>query len=173
MQKVTLKYGLIAGGIMAVFFVISWIVTSGDSPNYGMSEVIGYAAMILSLSVIFMALKEYRALRAPAGMSVWQGFQVGLVISLIAALIFVVVDTAYITWVDPQFAENYANYQVGVMEANGASNAEIEAMKQQMQAYSNPLFMEAIMFVTVWVIGMIISLIAALVMQQKGESVAA
>lgn len=80
------------------------------------------------------------------------------------------VDYIYTTVINPDFASEYLEVTLKTYEST-YSGAELEAKKaeltQQMQDYGGSGFMAALMFVTVVLIGFVLSLISALILQRK------
>ena len=73
-------------------------------------------------------------------------------------------------WIDPEFMETYTQYSLDKMQAE-MSPEEFEIAKaqtlEQMTMFDNLLFQFVIMFLTVFVIGLIISLLSATYFQVK------
>ena len=63
MHKVVLKYGLIAGSIMVTLFAISALLVMENPENYTITEVIGFASIILCLMAIFFGIQWLTALK--------------------------------------------------------------------------------------------------------------
>ena len=84
MRKVTLTFGLLAGVIISVFMVIG-IVLWEKTGKITASELIGYATMVIALSMVFFGIKSYRDNYQNGAIGFWKGFQVGLLITLISA----------------------------------------------------------------------------------------
>src|SRR5947209_751026 len=89
MRKVVLTYGLIAGLIVSLLMVVSFLVVTPES-DFAFSYVLGYASMLIALSMIFFAIKSYRD-NYSGGTITWsRGFMVGLYVSLIASVLYVI-----------------------------------------------------------------------------------
>ncbi|MEM9022793.1 MAG: DUF4199 domain-containing protein [Bacteroidota bacterium] len=166
MAKQALKFGLIAGAVMMAigFLPVLWVGTS-DLHCYEYGEAIGYTAMVLGLLSIVLAVRQYRDKELGGYISFGQALGLGLLISVVAALIFVIGDLLYVTQIEPDFLNNWVDCEVGKMEARNASPeeiAEIEAFRTWSSAA-----LETMMFVTVFSIGLVISLASALLLQRK------
>ena len=99
-----------------------------------------------------------------------KAFIIGIIISLFAALGFGVIDGIYVGFINPDFGSQYLEYTLEGMKTT-LSPEEFEIKKaeltQQMEAYSNPFFTGMFMFFIVFVIGIIVSLLSALILQRK------
>lgn len=169
MKKYILKYGIVASLILTGIIAISFAMQSGGQPDYGLGEVIGYAAMFLSLATIFVAIKQFRDREGHGTISFGSALKMGVLITLIVASVFVVFDALYITVIEPDWSANYQQYTLKQMESSGATEAEIEAMNAQFAAYegtSGVIFIQVVMFFTVFIIGLLISLISAAVLKK-------
>jgi len=176
MKKYILRYSLIASIILIVIFSVSFIMMSEDNPDYALSELIGYSAMIISLATIFFAIKHFRDRELNGNISFKKALGLGCMIALIVALVFVCFDLFYVAVIDPDFMVKYQAYQVELMEAEGADQDAIDAMNTEFEAFQGPMgrvLMELVMLFTVFVIGLIISLISAAVLKSEPTTVQA
>ncbi len=166
MIKAALKYGLMAGLMIFIIGFVPLIIAGGPQElGYGISEVLGYASMILSLLFIIIAVKQYRDKQLRGKISFGKALGLGLLVSVVAGIILVVGDTIYLLYIDPDFAVNHMEHQIGVMRDSGVSETEIQAMQQQM--VSATWIFEVVMFLTVFFFGLIISLITAAIYKKK------
>lgn len=168
MKKTVLRFGSISGFILVKLSAISYLTIGTDPNNYALSEIVGYTSMVLSLAIIFFALMHHR--KKQGHLNFGQGFVIGLGISTIAALLFAIFDVFYTTVIEPDFMTNYMNYYVEQIK-NNPNLSETDRMTQlvELEAYADmsPAFMGFIMFVTVWMIGIIMTLIAAAIFKSK------
>ncbi|MCB0711053.1 MAG: DUF4199 domain-containing protein [Ignavibacteriae bacterium] len=171
MKKTVLKYGIIGGLIMAVCFALS-VPLSGDPVNYDTMEIIGYGSIILSLIAIFFGIKSYRDQQLGGCLPFRKGVLIGIGISAIASAFLGVYTFIHIAWIDPGFVESYSAWEVekiesGEMAANEKQKAiqEIEEMKV---AYASPLIQGLVMYATVFLMGIVISLISAAILKRGG-----
>jgi len=129
MQKVTLTFGLLAGVIVSVFMVIIMGLCENGIINLDNSDFIGYGSMVIAVSMIFFGIKSYRDNYQNGAIKFGKGLQVGLLITLVASLIYAAAgETYYQINPDTQAAlmDKYADHYINKMKENGASPAEIE-----------------------------------------------
>ena len=144
--------------------MVPWLVF-GFNMSYGIAETMGYLSMILALSVIFLALRYYRNKLNDGKLKFWQGMQLGVGITLIPALLsFIWTVVFFIFWGDDfkefaadHFREKLDPQSFAVYEAN-LNNP----------LYTNAFFQGFVLFLTVLVIGIIISLISSLILKRDG-----
>ena len=176
MKNKTLFYGLIAGGILAAALLIPFLFMDKNNPNWTLGEIIGYSSMILSQLVIFFAIRDFRDKRNNGKINFSRALGVGMKVSLVAASIFVLFDTLYITVINPDFFDQYLSFTVEQMEADNKPQAEIDKVKADYANFEGAagVFMNgAVMFVTVGFIGFLIALGSSFILRRPeddGES---
>ncbi|MFD2566982.1 DUF4199 domain-containing protein [Pseudotenacibaculum haliotis] len=168
MKKTVLRYGSYGGITLAVLFVLGLYI--GQGLDYSVREVIGYTTMILSLSFIFFAIKHQRDKENEGIISFGSSLKIGVLISLIVALVFGVINLVYVEIINPEFtAEYYAHmvekYRNSLSEVD--FQAKLKELEAQKELFSSTFMSTLIMFMTVFVLGFIISLISALFLQRK------
>ncbi|MCG8603705.1 DUF4199 domain-containing protein [bacterium] len=174
MRKVTLVFGLIAGAIISIFMFVSWALLDKGTINFDSGEIAGYAIMVIALSMIFFGIKSYRDNYQNGAITFGKGLQVGLLITLVASLMYAVSwEIYYQSQPDdqPSFMETYTEHSIAKMKDNGASEAEIEQAVQDManmvEMYKNPLVRFGITLVEILPVGVVISLISAGLLRKK------
>jgi ABC-type sugar transport system permease subunit len=170
MKKTVQVYGLIAGLVVATLMLISTSIhcANGDFDN-GM--IYGYGIMILSFSLIFVAIKNYRDKFNGGLISFGKAFKIGLFITLVASTIYVIAWQIDYRFFVPDFMDKYTVYMLDKLRASGASQAEISKQALEMakmsEMYKNPLFNILLTYVEIVPVGLVVSLISALVLKRK------
>jgi len=171
MKKTILTYGLIAGAIIAILMQIQF---SGyvDNLNYG--ELVGYASMVVSFSMIFVGVKKYRETLQNQKIGFLNAFLVGLGISLIATLCYVISWGFIDGFVDGNFIDTYEASTMEALKAKNASSEELAETQKTMdgyrELYSNPFTKAGITAVEVFPVGLLISLITAIIFWFKDKN---
>ncbi|TQV81433.1 DUF4199 domain-containing protein [Aliikangiella coralliicola] len=175
MQQKILKYGLISGGVIVLIPVLGSMIIGTGPESYRMGEIIGYSTMILSLLVIFMAVNEYKKNHPDESISAKQIMLIGCGVSAIAGLMFGIYNWIYVTFLVPDFMDQYFNYYIETIRNGGGTQQEIDTqiadLQQQKEMFMNPLVSFFVMFVTVFAIGFIISIVSALAQSSKVKQV--
>jgi len=164
MKKLILVYGAISGLVI--------IVINTLSIELGIAYVwLGFLVMFIAFSSIFVAVKQYRDDTLGGVIRFGTGFLVGLGITVIASLVYVLVWELYLAMTDYAFIDAYiasiieGRHAAGVSEAElAATIADTETIRQQ---YSNPLFRLPMTFVEVFPVGVLISLISAFILRES------
>ncbi len=174
MNKYIIKYGIIAGAVVVLISVISGWFLGQDPENFRMGEIIGYSTMVLSLLLIFLAVNEYKQKNPHTQLSFGQAFIIGIGISAIAGIIFGIYNWVYVSYLAPDFMDNYFNYYIENIKNSGEPQAQIEAqiakLNEEKAFFMNPLVSFVAMFMSVFGIGLIISLVSAAAQRSKTDS---
>lgn len=174
MNHPILRYGAIATGILlGVNIFVLLLFGVPDENSYAIGEVVGYATIVLSLLPIFFALKYYRDVYGDGRLGFWKGVGIGAGISALPAVAFAIYNMIYVRWIDPEFTEKYLRYSLD-KATESMSADQLQQYTAQLEAqqamYSDPFFQGAIMFLTVFLIGMLITIASALLLQRKSET---
>ena len=168
MKNTVIKYGLYALLSGFVLFGLPFLFGMGVDFAYG--ELIGYTSMVLSLLFVYFGIKHYRDKVNGGKVSLGKAIAIGMLIALFSAVGVAIFDYIYTTQINPDFASEYLEYSIKKM-GETLSPAELKVksaeLTQQMKDYGSPWIMALMMFVTVVILGFIISLISGLILQRK------
>lgn len=170
MVRLILIAGIVAGVIVgAPMIAMMWAFK--DSENPPMSAVLGYATMLVALSVIFLAVKRQRDHAGGGVIKFWPAFGMGLAISAVAGVIYVLAWEASLALTGVDFAGHYADVMVAQQRAKGVSGAELERFIAEMDAfrrnYANPLYRMPVTFTEIFPVGVLVSLISAALLRNS------
>jgi len=164
MLRTILKYGVIAGLVVGGFELVTFTAFSGMPPlKYGM--VLGYATMLIALSAVFVGIKQHRDMDRGGVIGFWPAFGIGLGISFIASIFYVVAWEAVQAMTNMDFASAYSNAILASEKAKGASAEALAKMSAEMEAfkvqYADPRFRLPMTFVEIFPVGVPVSLVSA------------
>ena len=135
MKKIILTHGVIAGFVVIAAMILSLVLADEDTSMSGL-QWLGYLIMIVALSLIFVGIKKVRDQELGGVIRFGTATKVGLGITLIASLIYVVVWEINLSLTDYAFIDQYtesileSKREEGLSgEAMAAAEAEMEAMK--------------------------------------------
>lgn len=164
MKKPILIYGAIAG------FVIITVNTVSFEMGIG-AEWLGYLVMFIAFGVIFLAVKQYRDDLLGGVIRFKSAFLLGLGITLVASLVYVLVWEAYLALTGHAFIDTYIASLVENRRAAGATDAELAATVAEMEVmreqYANPLFRVPVTFMEIFPVGLLVSLVAAFILRNS------
>lgn len=152
MKTTVIKFGIY--GLVVAMVIFLGALYFGRGLSYGTQEVLGYTSMIASLVFVYFGIKHFRDQENEGRVSFGKALIIGLLISLITAVGFAIADYIYTTAINPDFFEEYE----AAMLAQGYEG-EIPKFTSSLAAL--------LMFLTVTVLGLIISIISALILQKK------
>ncbi len=164
MLRNVLTYGAVAGLIVAVPMIGIMVATDGRPPlEYGV--LVGYATMLIALSTVFVAVKRQRDLDGGGVIRFWPAFGLGLGISAVAGLFYVLAWEAALAITQADFISAYTESLVEAERAKGASPAAIAKLRAEMESfrasYANPLFRMPLTFAEIFPVGVLVSLVSA------------
>jgi hypothetical protein len=172
MLPIILIYGLIGGVIVGapmVWGMLTFDPSSGSMPENG--AIIGYATMLVALTGVFLGVKHYRDKVLGGVIKFLPALGMGLAISAVASLGWVVAWEISLAVTKFDFAAVYYDAMIEQARAAGKPAEEIAKLTQEGQdfaaMYSNPLIRMAITFVEMFPLGVVISLISAALLRNS------
>jgi hypothetical protein len=158
-------YGLIAG--LVVIIPMSWTILVLSQG----SMLFGYLTMIVGLTAVFLGVKHYRDKALGGVIRFGPALLVGLGISAVASLVYMIGWEVSLTLSDTDFAQSYAKSMVEAARAKGASPEELQKAIADADAfaksYANPLFRMPMTFVEIFPVGVLVSLISAALLRNS------
>jgi hypothetical protein len=172
MKRTILIFGLISGALSSVMMVatVPFLNKIGSDRGY----VIGYTAIVLSFLLVYFGIRSYRDNIGNGQITFAKGFLVGISITLISCVFYVVTwEVLYFTILH-DFMDKYAAYIIEKAKASGASaaalQAKVEQLKKYKELYENPFFNAAMTFIEPFPVGLGITLISAAVLRRKPQA---
>lgn len=169
MRKKILVFGLIAGLIC-----IAWplgLITFDKSCNYEYGELFGYLTMLLAFSMIAVAVKNVRDKDLGGFITFGRAFRVGLLVTLVASTVYVLIWLLYFYGTDSNFMEQYSAHMIEQLKSSGLSQKAIDKQIQEIhefeKMYQNPFFNALITYTEIIPVGLLISLISAAILRKK------
>jgi hypothetical protein len=173
MKKIVITYGLISAVISAIMWTcIALLMRSSKSFDHGMNGmIIGYASMLISIFIIYFAIKNYRDNIAGGTIKFGKAFMIGLYISIIYAVCYVITWMILRQTLLTDFVDKYIAYQRTELQQSGLSaeamSKKIAEMEQTKAIFANP-WMEALMvFTEPWPIAILVTLVSAFILSRK------
>lgn len=169
MKRIVLTFGVISGAISALMMFASLpFIRSVPFEYYA---AIGYTTFVASFLMVFFGIRSYRDNVGGGAISFGRAFQVGILITLISCAIYAVTwDFIYHRFF-PDFLDQYSNYMIEKMRAQGAT---AEAVSEQMQLnvqfkewYRNPVLRYGLTLMEAFPVGLLVTLISAWVLRKR------
>ena len=169
MKRIVLTFGLISGAISAA--LMAALAPFIDDIGFDKGMIIGYTSMLIAFLLVFFGVRSYRETVGDGYITFGRAFGVGILITLISCICYVVTwEIVYFNFL-PDFFEKYSAYLVEQTRASGASPAEIakqvEDMNNMKALYDNPFFNGAITFLEPLPMGLLVTLLSAAILRKR------
>jgi len=168
LKKIVLIFSLILGAILCVNMFIMVNMFYGNQ-DFKTNDVVGYAALVVVFSLIFFAVRNYRNKHLNGFISFGKAFKTGILVAFLASTLYVVVWLFYYYLFVPDFLDKYIAYVL-----KRAPEAQLAAKTKEMESfremYKSPFFVIIITYSEIFPIGLIVSLVSALILKRKKKT---
>jgi hypothetical protein len=169
MKKTVLIFGLLSGAVAAALMFAT--LPFADRIGFERGLIVGYTTIILSFLLVFFGIRSYRENIGGGAISFGRAFADGILITLISCICYVVAwEILYFKFM-PDFADKYAAHAIEKLKAAGATAAAIQAQmdeaKNLKRILDNPFLNAAATFIEPFPVGLIITLISALILRKR------
>ena len=174
MKRTVLVFGLIAGIILSVFIFVSVpYMRNMTAESMSTSMFVGYAVQLLTFSLIFFAIKQYRDKYNNGLISFGKAFRIGLWISLIGSMFYVITWAIAYNYMIPDFMDIWERCQLEAAMNKGASAQEIAKIKQDVadgkEIYSTWWGFTGFTLMEIFPTGLLVSIISAFILKRKNR----
>jgi hypothetical protein len=166
-----LRYGTVAGLIVAIPMVWRMLSVEADAGDPLGGMLIGYLTMLVALTAVSLGIKHYRDKVKGGVVKFLPAVGVGLAISAVAGVFYVVGWEISMAYSEFDFARYWSNYLVEGARAKGANAAELARAEADAQRflvqYANPLWRIPMTFIEIFPVGVLVSLISAAILRNS------
>ncbi len=171
MLKIIVRYGLIAGVIVATPMIWSMARMPADARVEAMGGYLrGYVIMLVALSMVFLGIRHYRDRVQGGVIKFGRAFLVGLGISTVASVLYVIGWEVASAISDFDFAQAWSNSMIEAARAGSGGPADVERATAEaadfVRLYSNPMFRLPMVFIEIFPVGIVVSLISAAILRK-------
>jgi len=172
MKRNVLVFGSISAVLLGiwVFGSMAWYYQVKDCQG---SMLAGYTAMLLALSLVFVGVKNYRDKQNGGVISFGKAFKIGLLIALIASTGYVVAWLIDYYAFIPDFMDRFSAHMLKQAHADGLTGAalskKVEEINTMKKLYQSPVMVILFTYMEVLPVGLIVSLITALILKRKAK----
>jgi hypothetical protein len=164
MLRRILSYGVIAGVIVGVP-LFGLTVAMNGLPPAPWAAAVGYLTMLIALSTVFVAIKRRRDADLGGVIKFWPAFGLGLAITAVAGIFYVLAWEAALGATHLDFAGTYAKMQIERQKAHGVTGEALArytaGMERWKAEYANPLYRVPMTFAEILPVGVLVSLVSA------------
>lgn len=170
MQKIIVKFGLIAGLLTTAFMVITMVILPPVAES-SWGAYVGYASMIIAFSTIFIGIRSYRDHHEAGQVTFVRGLLIGLGITSIATIFYVVGWMVYYPLGGEAIMDEYFRTSIENIKQSELGEEEMQAKLAKMQRfeqdYQLPLVRILYSIFEIFPVGLLISIISALLLKKK------
>src|ERR1700730_12632902 len=172
MKKTIITFGLISGVVSSLMMAAT--VPFAGRIRFEKGCVVGYTGIVLSFLLVFFGIRSYRDNVGNGQITFTKAFAVGISITLISCICYVVTwEILYFNFMH-DCMDNYRAPTIEKLKASCASPAAVQVQVQQLkkfkEQYENPLFNSLMTFIEPFPIELAITLISAAVLRKKAQS---
>lgn len=160
MKKHVLTFGMMPGLIWLALqlFTVNQMYTN---PDLETNDFLGYTAMVVIFSLIFFGIRDYRNKKLDGIISFGKALKAGVLMALVATVVYVIVWLFYYYLFVPDFLEVYSQF---VLEND---LADAEYLESLMTWYKTPLGMILLTSLEVLPIGLVVALVSSLILKKN------
>lgn len=167
MKRIILIYGVLVGAIVICTMIIGYALATPDMNTA--SYAFGYLTMLVAMSLIFAGIKKYRDRDLGGVIRFWPGLRLGLGISAVAGIIYVIGWEINLALTDYVFIENYTKGIIEAKKSEGLSGEALETVIANMEKmktnYGNPFYRMPMTFIEIFPVGFLVSLLSAAILR--------
>jgi len=171
MKKLVLVYGSIAGAIVALMLVVSFLFLMERTSEFVQTQgmIVGFASQFLALSFIFIATHSYKKNVLGGSIKFGTALKIGLLISFIASTIYV------LTWIilyhtgSSVHMELMAENEINQLIKENATQEKIDAVKERWAFYRTLPGLTLWTYIEILPTGILFSLISATIFAITGK----
>jgi hypothetical protein len=170
MKKTILRFGTYAGIFELVCFALVWLVIKLFPIDHGTQGNIGLVAITCPLIFVYVGIRYYRDKLNDGSISFLKALRLGLLIVIIPALSYALVETVYVLYIDPQFYDKVFAYDIEQYRKTlppAAFALKAKALKAELAMDKNPFYNFSLMVLIIGCLGVIVSLISSLLLMRK------
>lgn len=174
MKQIAFRYGLYATLLIVGVSAFNLLVLVKITGNTG-QEVAGYLAMLLAMVFVFLGMRRYRDQVNGGYLSFGEGMRLGLLIASIPAVFFGLFDLLYTEVINPGWLDDYYHQYIERIRATtepARLEAELAKAAKEKEFFSNPVMQFLVMGATVFIIGVIVTIISALTLRRSKARIA-
>jgi hypothetical protein len=169
MKHVVLKYGFIAGAILAGLMLVTMPFHEQIGWDNGM--YVGYTTMVLAFLMVYFGVRSYRDSAGGGAVGFGKAFGVGMLIVLVASLCYVAMWQVMYFKLMPGFRGKMLEAIVEQARKQGAPPAEVAKKRleteQFLAMYDNPAVNAGITLLEPLPVGLVFALVSAAVLRRR------
>jgi len=167
MKKVILRYGTYAGVFEFIAFVITWLIIDITNVEHKLQGAIGLVTILIPLIFVYFGIRYYRDRVNNSNITFLKALQVGLLIVIVPAVSFAIIETVYVLYINPKFYQNIAAFDIEQYRKTlspAQFTAKLNEIKQQVAMNDNPFYNFFGMILYIGALGVIVTLLSSVLL---------
>jgi len=169
MKKIVLTFGVLSG---LVSTALMWATLPFlEKIGFDKGLIVGYTGIVLSLLFVYFGVRSYRDNKLGGRIAFGRAFGVGLLITLISCVFYVISWQVLSRNFMPDFADQYGARVIADARKAGASEADLAKTTAEMadmkKMMNDPILGSAMVFIEPFPVGLLVTLISAGVLRKK------
>lgn len=178
MKRKVLVFGSCIGLLIAALFLGPFVFVDASQMTCEQmteGEVLGYSAMFFPMLLIVLAMNRYRNQFGNGVIAFGKAMQLGMLINVVATFIFYWANVVLYTIINPRLLPDFQVSYKDCMLAQAKSPEEAAEITAQIEMFGDfePFSYALLMSSSVFIFGILITAVAALVFHFRGKKVAA
>ena len=156
---------------MIVMLVVSFFIFK-DKENWEAQEILGYITIVISLLFVYFGIRHWRDNYNNGNLTFGQGLKLGTLITLFPAVAFGLFSWIEMSVLDPEFSNKYYSHYSQKLKASTPPEKlqkALQKLESEKEMFANPLLQFFFMFLTVFLIGIVITVISSLILHRNEQ----
>jgi hypothetical protein len=171
MKKIVIRYGLIAGAIVGAGLLLSMLLFKTGFLNMDNGAVFGYTLQLIAFTAIYFGIRKFRDEINNGVVSYGKAVGIGMLIALIAGLIYCITWEIYYQATDQQFMNEYSELYLNKLKESGISETKLSEAVAEMETYKemyqNPFIRFGFTLMEIIPMALLISLVSAAILKKR------
>ena len=167
MKKITLKYGFIACLIVLGIPIGTSLFLGFGPESFDISAIIGYSSILVAMLLVYFAMRHFRDKENNGELYFMDGMKIGTLISAMGGLAWGLYNLIFVVYIMPDFYEQFYAHDSGLAIGTPEFEKGFAEMMNANGFWYTTFGGTLLMFLTVFLIGLAISIISSLVLQRK------
>lgn len=164
MKSYILRYGIFGGIVSIILGLLNWF-TIAQWFGPGISQTAGWLSIIFSLMCVPLGIVYFRDSLNNGRVNLWEGLRIGVGITFVASVVMFFYSTLFLIFQGKEMLE---------WTKRGMSSAELAVYEQQLaqtpQWVYAPWFQALLLSLSIFVIGLVITIVSALILKSPGKA---
>jgi predicted membrane channel-forming protein YqfA (hemolysin III family) len=169
MKRTVFGFGLLSATVSIAIMAITVPLIYSHRSKW--MDVLGYSSVALSALIVFFGIRSYRQKTGSGKISFGRAVAVGVLITLVSAVLYVVAFQVMYFKAAPEYGEKFVSCMVERGRDHGASEQEIAETARKARTlkelYDKPLTNAMVVFGTYFPVGLALSAISAAILRKR------